>query len=94
MFIQVERLWAALSAENGDMIWSVNVMLSLRGGPTVMNEKAVVVTDLDGNIFAYSLSNGSLYGSDPVYRLILLYMERPRRLTLKINWWCLGLGAI
>ena len=55
------RSLAALSVQDGSTIWSISVRLPVRGGPTVIGQEAIAVTDLDGNIFAYSANDGSLF---------------------------------
>ena len=55
------RSLAALSVQDGSTIWSISVRLPFRGGPTVIGQEAIAVTDLDGNIFAYSANDGSLF---------------------------------
>ena len=54
------RSLAALSVQDGSTVWSISVRLPVRGGPTVIGQEAIAVTDLDGNIFAYSANDGSL----------------------------------
>ena len=51
---------AALNPEDGAVIWSTNLQLPLRGGPTAIADKAVVVTDLDGNVMMYDAAAGRL----------------------------------
>jgi len=55
------RNLAALSVQNGSTIWSISLRLPVRGGPTIIGQEAIAVTDLDGNIFAYSANDGSLF---------------------------------
>ena len=55
------RSLAALSVQDGSAIWSISLRLPVRGGPTVIGQEAIAVTDLDGNIFAYSANDGSLF---------------------------------
>jgi outer membrane protein assembly factor BamB len=55
------RSLAALSVQDGSAIWSISLRLPVRGGPTVIGQEAIAVTDLDGNIFAYSAKDGSLF---------------------------------
>ena len=52
---------AALSVQDGSTIWSILLRFPVRGGPTIIGQEAVAVTDLDGNIFAYSADDGSLF---------------------------------
>jgi len=54
------RSLAALSVQNGSILWSISLRLPVRGGPTMIGREAIAVTDLDGNIFAYSANDGSL----------------------------------
>ena len=51
---------AALSVQDGSTIWSILLSFPVRGGPTIIGQEAVAVTDLDGNIFVYSVNDGSL----------------------------------
>ena len=55
------RNLAALSVQDGSAIWSISLRFPVRGGPTVIGQEAIVVTDLDGNVFAYSTNDGSLF---------------------------------
>ena len=55
------RSLAALSVQDGSAIWSISLRLPVRGGPTVIGQEAIAVTDLDGNLFAYSANDGSLF---------------------------------
>ncbi|MDB2469286.1 PQQ-binding-like beta-propeller repeat protein [Alphaproteobacteria bacterium] len=54
------RSLAALSVHDGSAIWSILLRFPVRGGPTIIGQEAVAVTDLDGNIFVYSVNDGSL----------------------------------
>ncbi|MDC1383885.1 PQQ-binding-like beta-propeller repeat protein [Candidatus Puniceispirillum sp.] len=49
---------AALSVKDGSTIWSTALRLPVRGGPTVISDKAIVITNLDGNVFVYRQSDG------------------------------------
>ena len=51
---------AALSVEDGNVIWSQRFQLPLRGGPTVYAKKALAVTDIDANLFMLRIDNGSV----------------------------------
>ncbi|MGB1758010.1 MAG: PQQ-binding-like beta-propeller repeat protein [Candidatus Puniceispirillaceae bacterium] len=51
---------AALSVEDGSVIWSQRFQLPLRGGPTVYAKKALAVTDIDANLFMLRINNGSV----------------------------------
>ncbi|MDA8717000.1 PQQ-binding-like beta-propeller repeat protein [Alphaproteobacteria bacterium] len=55
------RSLAALSVQDGSSIWSISLRFPVRGGPTMIGQEAIAVTDLDGNIFAYSANDGSLF---------------------------------
>jgi outer membrane protein assembly factor BamB len=53
--------FAALSVKNGSTRWSVSSPLPVRGGPTIIGkDDAVVITNLDGNIFTYGAADGAL----------------------------------
>jgi outer membrane protein assembly factor BamB len=54
------RNMALLDAADGTTKWSVTHDLPLRGGPTLIEDRAVIATDLDGNLLVYFLSNGEL----------------------------------
>ena len=54
------RNLALLNAVDGSEIWNVTAQLPLRGGPTVVEDKAVVVTDIDGNLLTHLLATGVL----------------------------------
>jgi outer membrane protein assembly factor BamB len=51
---------AALSIEDGSVLWSKKFQLPLRGGPTVYDKRAVAVTDLDTNLFMVSADAGAV----------------------------------
>ena len=51
---------AALSVEDGSIIWSKRFQLPLRGGPTIYATKALAVTDIDANLFMLRIDNGSV----------------------------------
>jgi outer membrane protein assembly factor BamB len=51
---------AAIAPDDGSVIWSVQVPIALRGGPTAVDDKGVVVTDLDGNVMMYDAKDGTL----------------------------------
>jgi len=53
------RNLAALSVEDGSVLWSQRFQLPLRGGPTVYAKRALAVTDIDANLFMLRLDNGS-----------------------------------
>lgn len=48
----------ALSTKTGSTIWSNSLRLPVRGGPTVIGTETIVITNLDGNVFAYKQSDG------------------------------------
>ena len=49
---------AALSVEDGSILWSRRFELPLRGGPTVHAKRALAVTDIDANLFMLRIDNG------------------------------------
>ena len=51
---------AALSVEDGSILWSQRFQLPLRGGPTVYAKRALAVTDLDANLYMLRIDNGSV----------------------------------
>jgi outer membrane protein assembly factor BamB len=55
------RNLTALSVQDGSTIWSISLRFPVRGGPTIIGQEAVAVTDLDGNVFAYSTNDGSVF---------------------------------
>lgn len=54
------RSLAAILTDSGKLIWSIKLPVALRGGPTIIGAKALVVTDLDGTLHAYSADEGAL----------------------------------
>lgn len=50
-----------LDIVSGEIIWSVEHDNPLSGGPTLIDNDAVVVTDIDGYVFVYRLSDGTIY---------------------------------
>ena len=54
------RNLALLNASDGRIVWSLVSDLPLRAGPTMIEDRAVVVTDLDGNLHVYRLEGGEL----------------------------------
>ncbi len=50
----------ALNANTGDVLWHKAVEDNLRGGPTLSELNNVVVTDLDGRVYVFTLSDGTL----------------------------------
>ncbi|MGB0197116.1 MAG: PQQ-binding-like beta-propeller repeat protein [Candidatus Puniceispirillaceae bacterium] len=51
---------AALSVEDGSILWSQRFQLPLRGGPTIYAKRALAVTDIDANLFMLRIENGSV----------------------------------
>ncbi|NBR40810.1 MAG: dehydrogenase, partial [Alphaproteobacteria bacterium] len=49
-----------LDAVTGDEKWTVRIDLPLRGGPTLMEDTGVVVTDLDSNLIVFRLDNSEI----------------------------------
>ena len=47
-----------LDAASGDLIWTVEMKIPLRGGPTIIGTDRVAVTDLDGNMKVHLLVSG------------------------------------
>ncbi len=52
------RNLALLNYDDGSIEWNVASDLPLRSGPTTIDERAVVVTDLDGNLHVFRLEDG------------------------------------
>lgn len=50
----------ALSVRTGEVIWTTMHEQALRGGPTITDQNAVVVTDIDGRVFVYRMNDGEL----------------------------------
>ncbi len=50
----------ALDANTGTLIWQKTLDESLRGGPTLSELNSVIVTDLDGQVYVFTLSDGTL----------------------------------
>ena len=58
---------AVLSLDDGALVWSIESALPLRGGPTMIDDRGVVVTDLDGNISVWRFSTGEpVWGYDGI----------------------------
>jgi outer membrane protein assembly factor BamB len=51
---------AALSIADGGVVWSQKFKLPVRGGPTILAKRALVVTDLDANMFVLDLKDGAV----------------------------------
>lgn len=51
---------ALLNPASGEMLWSLEFDLPLRGGPTIVGSDRAVVTDLDGNMKALLLVSGEM----------------------------------
>ena len=51
---------AALSVEDGSILWSQRFKLPLRGGPTIHAKRALAVTDIDTNLFMLRIDDGSM----------------------------------
>ena len=49
-----------LNPASGEMLWSLEFDLPLRGGPTIVGSDRAVVTDLDGNMKALLLVSGEM----------------------------------
>ncbi len=54
-----ENLYA-LDVNTGSVIWQKTLDESLRGGPTLSELNSVIVTDLDGQVYVFTLSDGTL----------------------------------
>ena len=54
------RTLTAIDANTYEVIWSVEHEEPLSGGPTLITEEGVVVTDIDGSTLAFRLSDGVL----------------------------------
>ena len=48
----------SLSPETGEELWSVTHPERLRGGPTLLSDEAVMVTDINGGLFVYDSQTG------------------------------------
>ena len=51
---------AALDVKTGDLRWEITHREPLRGGPTLVGERGVAVTDINGRIYVYRTDEGSL----------------------------------
>lgn len=49
-----------LDVKSGGIIWQKTLDESLRGGPTLSELNSVIVTDLDGQVYVFALSDGKL----------------------------------
>lgn len=52
------RRLAMLNPADGTMLWSVDLDIPLRGGPTPLADDRLAVTDLDGNMIVYTAASG------------------------------------
>jgi len=52
------RVLSLLDPASGDLIWSIEMKIPLRGGPTIIGTDRVAVTDLDGNMKIHLLVSG------------------------------------
>ena len=50
----------ALDVRSGEMRWEITHREPLRGGPTLVGERGVAVTDINGRIYVYRTDDGSL----------------------------------
>ena len=49
----------ALSAEDGSLLWSVTHPDRLKGGPTLIGDEGVLVSDINGQLYLYDLQSGA-----------------------------------
>ena len=49
----------SLSPETGEVLWSVTHPERLKGGPTLLGQEAVMVTDINGRLFVYDSADGA-----------------------------------
>ncbi len=52
------RVLSLLDPASGDLIWTIEMKIPLRGGPTIIGADRVAVTDLDGNMKVHLLVSG------------------------------------
>ena len=52
------RRLALLNSSNGDTVWSVETDIPLRGGPTIIGQDRLAVTNLDGDMTVMTLVSG------------------------------------
>ena len=52
------RALSLLDPASGDLIWTIEMKIPLRGGPTIIGADRVAVTDLDGNMKVHLLVSG------------------------------------
>ena len=52
------RALSLLNPVSGDLIWTIEMKIPLRGGPTIIGADRVAVTDLDGNMKVHLLVSG------------------------------------
>ena len=48
----------SLSPETGEELWSITHSDRLKGGPTLLSDEAVMVTDINGRLFVYEAETG------------------------------------
>ena len=52
------RRLAMLNPQDGALIWSVDLDVPLRGGPTPLGDNRLAITDLDGNMIVFTTRTG------------------------------------
>lgn len=50
---------SVMDAATGALLWNVAHDVALRGAPTIIANELIAVTDMDGRVFVYQLSDGS-----------------------------------
>ena len=51
---------ALFDAISGELLWSVSHEAPLQGGPTFIDSRAVIVSDLEGQLYTYDIRDGTL----------------------------------
>ncbi|MGC6518165.1 MAG: PQQ-binding-like beta-propeller repeat protein [Candidatus Puniceispirillaceae bacterium] len=49
----------SLSPQTGEELWSVTHSERLKGGPTLLSDEAVMVTDINGRLYVYDMQGGN-----------------------------------
>lgn len=50
---------AALSSEDGSILWSITHPERLKGGPTLISDEGVLVSDINGQLYLYDVQTGA-----------------------------------
>ena len=54
-----QRDLVSIDIETGEMIWAISHNVRLKGGPTLLGDEAVMVTDINGRLYVYDAEDGT-----------------------------------